>query len=514
MFKGCWRRLRLTSGAPRPPGPKRGQRRIARAVHAIIEAKVYAEASKKLNVARLGRDLDHLLHNQGYNTVDIPSQSTLERLVRDIEAADPSHFALRRYGRAGRRDYSLQVGSLETTRPLEIVCIDHTPLDHRTFALGDEEVSIKPTATAALDVHTSVCLAAFVSLFPPSATTVALAMALSAIPKTDILLAYGLPGEWEAGGLGETLYVDGAAELTSKAVEWGCKRHNIELRVGWPGRPERRGRMERFWGTLTKDIHNWEGTTLSNTQELKRHGGQKPPAWNLEEVQRRFLIAATTYNNETYGGPKIPPIMQWRDLASLAAVNRRIPRDPTEVFIDFLPSESRRITFEGIRFAGCFYRSGDVEKLRYEGVKNTTIRYDPRDVSRIWIEGKRGYIAVRRAYPTQAPNELFALRRLGKRQSQIAQEKKDSKLLRELAAAKESKWGGYFDLDPTLDDEPIPFRGGPPGRDHDPSAPPALSFLTPEPPETPQAPGKPTSDTPGPDLSPNFSIPNFKPRLK
>ncbi|WP_180896946.1 Mu transposase C-terminal domain-containing protein [Caulobacter flavus] len=499
---------------PEKRGPKKGKRRTLPAVYAVIEEKVYADASKKLNVAKLGRDLDHILHNQGFNSIDIPSPSTLERIVEDIEAADHSHFALRRHGRKGRRDHSLQDGSLETTRPLEIVCIDHTPLDHRTFALGDEDVSIRPTATAVIDIHTSVCLAAFVSLFPPSATTVALAMALSAIPKTEILQAYGLPGEWEAGGVGETLYVDGAAELNSEAVEWGCKHHNTELRVGWPGYPERRGRMERIWGTLTTEIHNWEGTTLSNTEELKRHGGQKPPAWNLEEVQRRFLIAAMEYNNETYGGPKIPPIMQWRDLASLAAVNRRIPRNPAEVFIDFLPYEAREITFEGIRFENCFYRSGELAKLRYNNVKSTTIRYDPRDVKQIWIEGERGYVAIPRTYPKQAPAELFALRRWGKRRSQIAQEKKDSELLRKLAAAKERRWSAYFGLDTTRDEEPIPFGGSPSGRDHARSAPPALSLLPPETPQIPQAPGKPPSDTPGPDLPPNFSIPNFKPRLK
>lgn len=500
---------------PKKRGPPQGQRRVEPSVFAIVEERVYANESTKLNVAKLGRDLDHELHNAGINAIDIPSPSTLERLVKDIQAADPAHFAGRRHGRLGKRDHSLQIGSLVTTRPLEIVCIDHTPLDHRTFSLGDEDISVRPTATAAMDLHTSVCLAAFVSLFPPSATTVALAMALCAIEKTDILRAYGIPGEWEAGGLGETLYVDGAAELTSEAVQWGCDRHNMELRVGLPGRPERRARMERLWGTLRSEVHSWEGTTLSNTEELKKHGGQKPPMWNLEEVQRRFLIAAMEYNNETYGGPKIPPIMQWRDQSSLAAVNRRIPRDPAQVFIDFLPYETREITFEGIRFANCFYRSGDLAKLRYDGVKSTTIRYDPRDVSRIWISGDRGYLAIPRTYPKGAPAELFALRRWGKRQSQIAQEKKDSELLRQLAAAKKirrDRFRSALGL-PPYNDPPRPPDDRQ-GRDHDRPAPLALSFLAEDAPETPPASDEHPSEQPGSVLPPNFSIPSFKPRLK
>ena len=139
---------------PAKRGPPAGKRRTAPGVAAIVEEMVYANAPKKLNVAKLGRDIDHRLHNEGFGALAIPSASTLERMVKDVEAADPAHFAIRRHGREGRRDFSLQVGSLVTTRPLEIVCIDHTPLDHRTFLLGDEEVAIRPTATAVSDLHT------------------------------------------------------------------------------------------------------------------------------------------------------------------------------------------------------------------------------------------------------------------------------------------------------------------------------------------------------------------------
>lgn len=498
---------------PKKRGPPKGERRVEPAVFAIVEEQVYANESPVLNVAKLGRDLDHRLHNAGFKALAVPSSSTLERLVKDIEAADPAHFAFRRHGREGRRDHSLQVGSLETTRPLEIVCIDHTPLDHRTFALGDEEMVIRPTATVAMDVHTGVCLAAFVSLFPPSATTVALAMALSAVRKTDVLRAYDIPGEWEAGGLGETLYVDGAAELVSDAVQRGCDLHNIELRVGWPGRPERRARMERLWRTLNSEIHSWPGTTLSNTEDLKAHGGQKPAMWNLEEVQRRFLIAVMEYNNETYGGPKIPPIMQWRDQSSLASVNRRIPRDQSEVFIDFLPYEPRAIRFDGIRFANCYYRSGELAKLRYEGVRSTIIRYDPRDVGRIWIAGDRGYVAIPRTYPKRAPTELFALQRWGTRQSQIAKEKKDSELLRQLAAAKVSR-SNLFGF-PSASELGLEAPAAEAGQvDRDPAAPLSLPFLPPDQSNPTRALGPEDRRSPQADLPADFTIPTFKPRLK
>ena len=43
---------------PRKRGPPKGQRRVLPGVLAIVEANVYANESTKLNVAKLGRDLE------------------------------------------------------------------------------------------------------------------------------------------------------------------------------------------------------------------------------------------------------------------------------------------------------------------------------------------------------------------------------------------------------------------------------------------------------------------------
>lgn len=518
-------------------GPKPGVRRAIPQVMQVVELHTYASASGKRNLAKLSRDLEHHLQIEGVSAVDVPSQSTLERIIKDIEASDPAHFAERRYARAGRHSHSLQHGSLEAEHPLHIVCIDHTPLDLRTYQLGDMKLVFRPTFTQAIDVFTTTCLAAFVSPFPPSGTTVALAMALSSGSKTDLLQAYGIPGEWEAGGLGRILYVDGGSELTSDAVVAGCKRFGIELRIAWPGRPDRRGLSERVFRTFNSDIHSWEGTTLSNTVELAAHGGQQPPAWNFEEVQRRILIAAMEYNNETYGQGKIPPIMQWRDQIHRADARSRVPYDPVRTFIDFLPFKERDLTFGGVRFEKCFYRSGDIAKLIYEGVKKVVIRYDPRDVGHLWITTSDGYLKIPRAYPKTAPRDLYALRRWNRDKAAAAEAKKDSALLRKLVEARNRQWGTFASyledgdgrssnqqpITPTPSDLPSSqpadeltlaetidnirrrLSGDAPITDRSPAG--AMESasnptVAPEPPTTADR------------LAPDFTIPAFKPRLK
>lgn len=441
---------------PKPRGPQPGVRRLPPGALELIELKTYANAHQKLNITKLGRDLVLELGEKGIAA----SPSTVERAIRDLITMDAAHFAAASRGRDGVHDFSLQQGSLEVDRPLQIVCIDHTVLDMRTWLMTSVgEVAIRPCITAAIDLFTGCVLAAFIAPWAPSRLTVALAMAMMATPKTDLLKLYLIPGEWEPCGLPETLYVDGAAELKSQAVARGCKLNGIELKVGLPGRPERRAKMERFWGTLNQEIHSWEGTTLSNPQELEKYGGQKPPALDFETVQRKLLAAICTYNNETYGSDKIPPIMQWRELAGSARMARMTPRDPKRTFLDFLPGHEAKIHFEGIKAFGCQYRGPELAALRFRGVgrkEKVPYVFDPRDVSRIWVYFEDRYIEVPRAYPMRAPRDLFALLQWRKRKSAMAAEKRDTALLAKLAEIQNSK--NEFIIS---EDEPITFYSTP-----------------------------------------------------
>lgn len=489
---------------PGKRGPKKGKRRQTVEVLRDVEEHVYACADQKRNVRKLGRDLELLLPTKGHAARVVPSTSTLERMVVDIEKADPAYFAEKRHGREGRAEHSLQKGSLEVDRPLQIVCIDHTPLDFRTLLIDGVEVVVRPTYTAAVDLYTSCCLAAFISAFPPSAITVSLAMAMMATPKTALLRQYQLPGEWEACGLPEILYVDGAGELTSEAVDRGCRLNGIDLRVGLPGRPERRARMERFWGSCNSEIHSWPGTTLSNVQELNAHGGQRPPAWNFDITQRQVLAMVMAHINETYGGAEIPPIMKWRALAGTARMARMTPRDPAKTFLDFLPYRPRaKINFQGIKLFNCEYRSGSLAALAYEGVKYVEVVYDPRDVRTIWLHHKKTYTPIPRVFPANAPHELRALQAWQQGRRQLAEEKKDRELLQKLATIRANPMAGFLQMvERELDEEQNPLKAA------------MLRAAYPE------AHAEPASASTDPDageadarLPPDFTIPTFTPRV-
>lgn len=390
----------------------------------------------------MARDLCHRARSNGIGL----TQPTARRVIGDIYARDDGYLRAQEMGREGERLFELQRGSFIASEPLEVVFIDHTPLDVRHSLFGDRQRAFRPTLTTASDLYSGALLAGFVSLFPPCRTTVALAMALLTANKTSLLRSHNLPGEWECGGVPRTIMVDGAKEFARDEFDWICKRYDIELVVGG-GRPERRSPHERIFRTLNSEVHTWPGTTLSNTVELKKHGGTRPVELDFQDVQYRLLIAITEYNHETYGGSDLAPIVAWRRAIGNVSTARRPARSSRHVFLDFLPSEERALTRRGIVFERCEYRNSELQKLRYDGVKSVRFHYDPRDMRQIYLPilDERQYVPIGRVVPADAPDDLYLLRAHNSDRRVAAEASRDTDLLAELHAAKR-KHNPYFRL--------------------------------------------------------------------
>lgn len=344
-------------------------------------ALVLDRKNAKRNVAKAARDLCSQAHLRGIGL----TQPTAKRLIRDIYKRDDPYLRTREMGREGERLFELQHGSYKASAPLEVVYIDHTPFDAK-HTLGGHKAGFRPTLTTASDLYSGCLLAAFVSLFPPCRTTVALAMALITADKSSILRDFGVPGEWECGGVPSTIMVDAAAEFARSEFEWVCTRYDIELIVGGGGgRPELRSPHERIFRTLNSEIHSLPGTTMSNAGELKKYGGMRAVELDFLEIQRRLLIAVTEYNHETYGGSDLAPIVAWRGAISEVPHARRPVRDDRHVFIDFLPSCERTLSRAGLKLENCYYRGKDLLPLRYERQRTVKVHFDPRDMDRVYI---------------------------------------------------------------------------------------------------------------------------------
>lgn len=433
------RHQRYDEWRPAKPGPKRGQHRTPLAAGRIIEQAVYAAADQKLNRAKGARDTRHDLRNAGLNPTAIQSHSTIKRRMIEIEARDRSFFAIQRHGRDGKWELEVQKGALEVERPLQVVQMDHQWCDDLVLWSDQDGYEIlKPWITAGIDAYTGVCLVALMSAGTPSSVTVALAVALMGISKTPMLRTLDIPGSWDEGGIAEVLHVDRGKEFKAQALERGAARYGTIVHLEYPYSPWRKPYIERLWRTINSDIHTWPGTTLSNPQELKRHGGRKEPTMTFAQANRRLMLAVMEYNHETYDGPELPPVAQWAKFAGTPALARRVPQNPQQYFIDLLPSEERELKFQGITFKRCRFNDPMLAALRHSGVKRTRISFDPRDLSHIWIPGLDGsHIKIARVYPSLAPIELWELDQYNRRRAQAAEAARDGALLADIRRAKQ-----------------------------------------------------------------------------
>ena len=141
----------------------------------------------------------------------------------------------------------------------------------------------RPWVTIAFDVVTRVVLAFILSLNPPSATSVGLALSMAALPKDRWLKDRGLKIRWAPYGVPTTLHLDNGAEFHSVALKRGCERYGIRLEYRPPGRPHYGGHIERYLGTLMRRIHGlpWHNYVefgpareiCQRSQSVHDHGG-------------------------------------------------------------------------------------------------------------------------------------------------------------------------------------------------------------------------------------------------
>jgi putative transposase len=383
---------RLTSLLPRAPGRKAGHRLLDPAVEAVIETTIdefYLTRQRPRIVALMTE-----VHRRcTVGALTPPSRKAIVARVKDRKARE---VVAKRHGRKAARDlYAPAVGSLTVDYPLSLVQIDHTPVD---VIIVDSETRApiqRPWLTVAIDVH-SRCVAGFhLSLEPPSATSVALCLAHAALPKEPWLAERGIGAEWPVRGIPERLHLDNAKEFRSEALKRGCEQYGIAIDYRPVRTPHYGGHIERLIGTMMGKVHLLPGTTFSSVAEKGDLDPEKTAAMTLDEVERWLGHAvAGVYHQELHRGLGITPLEAWR--RGIAGHGEALGRgEPTAVadarrfLIDFLPIERRLVRRDGVRLHAIAYWA-DVLSTWIGEREPMIVRYDPRDLSRIYLLGPDG----------------------------------------------------------------------------------------------------------------------------
>jgi putative transposase len=190
------------------------------------------------SVAFIHRQLLAVAGREGWPA---PSYSTVYGIVRGL---DPGLQTLAHDGPARYRDRYELVYRRQADAPNAVWQADHTLLD--VLVLDHAGRPARPWLTVILDDHSRAVASYAVSLDAPSALLTALALRQAIWRKT----AAASP----VCGIPDVLYSDHGADFTSRHLDQVCVDLHVQLVHSTAGVPQGRGKVERFFGTITTEL--------------------------------------------------------------------------------------------------------------------------------------------------------------------------------------------------------------------------------------------------------------------
>lgn len=383
---------RVTSMLPRRRGRKDGDLVLASAVDEVIQAAIDEMflTRQRPRVSDLVTEIRRRCWTLG---LPRPSRKTVQKRINQRA---PREVLAKREGRKAARDrFAPATGVLDAPWPLSLIQIDHTLVDVMAVDSVTRQPIQRPWLTIAIDVH-SRCVAGFhLTLEAPSATSVALCLAHAALPKAGWLMARDIAGAWPVEGVPERLHLDNGKEFHSEALRRGCEQYGIAVDYRPVRTPHYGGHIERLIGTMMGKVHLLPGTTFSSVREKGDYDPEKTAAMTLGEIERWLGHAVVgVYHRDLHRGIGMPPLTAWeRGLAGDGVQEGRgMPvavSDQRRFLIDFLPFERRMVRREGVFLHSISYWS-DVLHTWVGGREKMLVRYDPRDLSRLYLLGPDG----------------------------------------------------------------------------------------------------------------------------
>lgn len=407
-----------TALLPLKSGPKNGSTRLSSQMEAIIDAAIKGVwlSKQQASMEKVIEDVKDRCRLVGMRP---PSPTTVRARIGSYS----SEVALRarRGANAANNKYRPVAGNFpETAWPLQVVQIDHTLVDAILVDRENRQPIGRPWLTLAIDVHTRMVAGFLLSLEPPQATSVALCLAHAVLPKEEWLARWKVEVSWPVWGKPDTIHVDNGKDFRSEALSRGCQQHGITLDYRPVRTPHYGGHIERLIGTLMGEVHLLPGTTQSNIRAKGEYDSEKHSCLTLEEMQEWITRGISVYHNKLHSGIGMSPLASWKKsiLGTTEQPGRGLPArivDPERFLIDFLPLERRAVTRTGVHLFHIDYYSDVLRPMIGRGERHI-VRYDPRDLSRVWLLSKSGdYFALPYRERHRPPISLWEQKMIARR---------------------------------------------------------------------------------------------------
>lgn len=417
-----------------------GSTKLASEVEAIISEEIdsYYLTLNRPSIASTHENVRKRCVELGYSP---PDESTVRARIHRL---DPALVELRRYGSKAAVDnfQPLRGAFPNADYPLAVVQIDHTPMD---VILVDDywrKPIGRPYLTLAMDVRTKMVVGFYISLEHPSALTTGLCLSQAILRKEAFLEDLGLSDlQWPCWGKMRTVHSDNAKEFRGTMLGLACEEHGINAERRPKKQPRYGGHIERGFRTWMSKIHEeLPGTTFSNVQDKFDYDAEGHAVMTLGALIKWFTMYLLGYYHQKphAGNNNIPPIRTWEMLlvegtAEVPAVGLPSPvENPEQLRLDFLPLFTRTVQEYGVQNWHLQWYTDALRRFIHakdpnnpSQAKEFICRYDPRDLSRIWLwdDRTRTYIEVPFREKSRPPVSLWEVKeakRINRQESKSA----------------------------------------------------------------------------------------------
>jgi putative transposase len=384
-----WRRLRrfredgsLRAFLDRPRGTQAGIPRLKQPVEDIIVdvARSWWKQTENATVAEI---LPTILAECAARKFAAPSRATVSRRLSRLRT-DPSNFA-GEVAIALRDKRRLVKSSYKIVEPLAVVQIDHTVADVFIVDPITRYCIGRPTLTIAIDVATRSVLGFCLSLEAPSVLLAALCLEHAVFPKNEWLTGIGLDVDWPEHGCMRALHCDNGKEFHSAAFRRGCDLNAVDIIYRPPATPRFGGHVERLIGTLMRRVRLLPGNSFSDLLKARPSQAEARAALTMSDLHGFLAEDIARYHTRKHRALGEPPRTAWT--RAWGSKTPRVPPDRDRFRCEFLPLRRRVVGREGIELFNLKYSDEGLVTEVAAGIQRI-VRFDPRDLSRIYLERK------------------------------------------------------------------------------------------------------------------------------
>ncbi|OLS46932.1 hypothetical protein BV379_00595 [Rhodovulum sulfidophilum] len=334
----------------------------------------------------------------GQRPLQVPSERTIERR---IDFLDPFEVAVYRDGiDQARMDFGVSSGGLDLLFPLERVEIDEWKADIRTLFqrlgiwnelpadLREEVPSGRRWVYAAIDCSTR-CILALAVCDRPNADTARRVLGQILEDKTEAARAAGAEGVWDFFGTPHLICADTGSAFSADMFVTAVNFLGSAILFPPVKIPELRSRIERLFGTMTRQITPWlPGRVFENPKARGDYPSEARTILTDEELTRILTIwVVDHYHQQPHRG--LPggqsPASRWRELVQKYGVTEPPDLNTRRVALGY---EFERVPSSlGVTFLSNQYSCPEmVQFWRRNKGKPIKLRIEPSNIGAISVQ--------------------------------------------------------------------------------------------------------------------------------